>query len=196
MGIDQDLGFKEMIASREAEPLAMKWIVSENICVQRGPKWPTAPRCLSSVSSHLLQPSTPGPQEDHAVSVVDVGGDGGQPVPALGEQRLARHQLGPPQGLVDVQAAEVIIDGDGLRGGAGSRGGDKEGIRTMTADISLTDEGKKTREEVKGENKWVERRKGRARMTDARRRREEKRSEIAAEGCEYESRTQTDFCCV
>lgn len=34
---------------------------------------------------HLLQPSTSGAQEDHAVTVVDVGGDGGQPVPVLSE---------------------------------------------------------------------------------------------------------------
>lgn len=66
--------------------------------------------------SHLLQPSAPGAQEDHTVSIVNVGGDRGQPVPALSEHRLTRHQLGTPQGLVYIQAAEVVIDGNGLRG--------------------------------------------------------------------------------
>lgn len=67
-------------------------------------------------SSHLLQPSISGAEEDHVVSVVDVGGDRGQPVPALGEHRPTRHQLGPPQRLVDIQATEVVIDGHRLQG--------------------------------------------------------------------------------
>lgn len=67
--------------------------------------------------AHLLQPSTPGAQEDHAVSVVNIGGDRGQPVPALSVHRPTRHQLGSPQGLVYIQAAEVVIDGNWLHGG-------------------------------------------------------------------------------
>ena len=66
--------------------------------------------------SHLFQPSTPGAQEDHAVSIVDVGSDRGEPVPAVSVHRLTRHQLGAPQGLVYIQAAEVIVDGNRLHG--------------------------------------------------------------------------------
>lgn len=46
--------------------------------------------------------------------VVDVGSDRGQPVPGLSEHCPTRHQLGPPQGLVYIQATEVIIDGNRL----------------------------------------------------------------------------------
>lgn len=53
------------------------------------------------------------------MSVVDIGGDRGQPVPVLSVHRLTRHQLGAPQGLVDIQAAEVIIDGNRLHGERG-----------------------------------------------------------------------------
>lgn len=76
-----------------------------------------ARQCLSVYyCSHLLQPSTLGPQENHTVATVDVGGDRGQPVPALSVHRPTRHQLGTPQGLVYIQAAEVIIDGNRLHG--------------------------------------------------------------------------------
>ena len=64
--------------------------------------------------SYLLQHAAPGAQEDHAVAVVDVGGDGGQPVSGLGVQGLAGDQLGATQGLVDVQPTEVVIDGNRL----------------------------------------------------------------------------------
>lgn len=84
-------------------------------------------QCLSSVCyacqhlsvyccSDLLQPSIPGAQKDHTVSVVDIRGDGGQSVPALSEHHPTRHQLGTPQRLVYIQAAEVIIDGNRLHG--------------------------------------------------------------------------------
>lgn len=65
---------------------------------------------------HLFQPPSPGAQEDHTLSIVHVGGDRGQPLPALSEHRLTRDQLGTPQGLVYIQAAEVVIDGNRLRG--------------------------------------------------------------------------------
>lgn len=48
--------------------------------------------------------------------IVDVGSDRGQPVPLLREQRPTRHQLGAPQGLVYIQATEVIVYGDRLQG--------------------------------------------------------------------------------
>lgn len=63
---------------------------------------------------YLFYTSTSGSQEDHTVPVVDVGSDRGQSVPALGEHCPTRHQLGPPQGLVYIQATEVIIDGNRL----------------------------------------------------------------------------------
>ncbi|TNN51524.1 hypothetical protein EYF80_038265 [Liparis tanakae] len=69
-----------------------------------------------------------------------VGGDGGQPVPALGVHRLTRHQLGTPQGLVYVQAAEVVVDGNRLREkrGRGRRDEVKmkgEGMKSTKAEI-------------------------------------------------------------
>lgn len=73
------------------------------------------------------------------MSIVDVGGDRGQPVPALSVHRPTRHQLGTPQGLVYIQATEVIIDGNRLRGERegwtdGSWGEDEEGIKNMKAE--------------------------------------------------------------
>lgn len=71
------------------------------------------------------------------MSVVDIGGDRGQPVPVLSVHRLTRHQLGAPQGLVDIQAAEVIIDGNRLHGEREgwrdeSEGGSKDEARFMS----------------------------------------------------------------
>lgn len=74
------------------------------------------PLCLSACGyPYLLELSALGAQEDHTVAVVDVGGDRGQSVPALGEHSLTRHQLGPPQRLVYVQATEMVIDGNRLQ---------------------------------------------------------------------------------
>lgn len=61
------------------------------------------------------------------MSVVDIGGDRGQPVPVLSVHRLTRHQLGAPQGLVDIQAAEVIINGNRLHGEREEWRGESEG---------------------------------------------------------------------
>lgn len=81
--------------------------------------------------SYLLQSSTLGPQEDHTVSIVDIGDDRGQPVPALSVHRPTRHQLGTPQGLVYIKAAEVIINRNRLHGereGWRNGGGDEESV--------------------------------------------------------------------
>ena len=72
---------------------------------------------------YLLQLTTACAQEDHTVAVVDVRGDGGQSVPGLRVHGLTRHQLGAPQGLVDIQATEVVIDGDRLQDIETSKGG-------------------------------------------------------------------------
>ena len=74
------------------------------------------------------------------MSVVDVRGDRGQPVPALSEHCATRHQLRTPQGLVYIQATEVIIDGNGLRGeteGVSDRcwGEDEEGIESGKSEM-------------------------------------------------------------
>lgn len=73
------------------------------------------------------------------MSIVDVGGDRGQPVPALSVHRPTRHQLGTPQGLVYIQATEVIIDGDRLHGEREGRrdggGEDKESIKRTKAEM-------------------------------------------------------------
>lgn len=65
---------------------------------------------------HLFQPPSPSAQEHYALSIVHVGGDRGQPLSTLSEHRLTRNQLGTPQGLVYIQAAEVVIDGNRLCG--------------------------------------------------------------------------------
>lgn len=66
--------------------------------------------------SYLFQASAPCAQKYHIVSTVDIGSDGGQPVPSLSEHSLTRHQLRATQGLVDIQATEVIINGNRLQG--------------------------------------------------------------------------------
>lgn len=60
--------------------------------------------------AHLLQSATPGADKGHAVAIIDVGDDRGQPVPGLNIHRQASYQLGAPKGLVDIQPTEVIID--------------------------------------------------------------------------------------
>lgn len=66
--------------------------------------------CQCITHAYLLQSATPGAEEGHAVAVIDVRDDRGQPVPGLSVHSQARYQLGAPQGLVDVQPTEVIID--------------------------------------------------------------------------------------
>lgn len=67
-----------------------------------------------SEESYLLQTSALGPHEGHAVAVVDVGGHRGHAVASLGVQRVTGDQLGAAQRLVDVQAAEGVVDGHRL----------------------------------------------------------------------------------
>jgi len=105
---------KDLVSSLENEQftvnnqiiLVEKRLKPYNFCLQLS-------ECCSS---YLLQSSTPGAQEDHTVSIVDIGSDRGQPVPALSEHCLTRHQLGTPQGLVYIQSTEVIINGNRLWG--------------------------------------------------------------------------------
>ena len=72
------------------------------------------PDKTTPTQTHLLEMAALGAHERHAVAVVDVGGDGGHSVAGLGVQRVARHQLGAAQGLVDVQPAERVVNGHGL----------------------------------------------------------------------------------
>lgn len=61
-------------------------------------------------SSYLLETSALGADEGDAVAVVDVGGHRGHAVASLSVQSVTRDQLRPAERLVDVQAAEGVID--------------------------------------------------------------------------------------
>lgn len=61
-------------------------------------------------SSYLLQTSALGADKGDAVAVVDVGGHGGHAVASLSVQSVTCDQLGTAERLVDVQAAEGVVD--------------------------------------------------------------------------------------
>lgn len=63
------------------------------------------------VGSYLLQTPALGANKGNTVAVVDVGGDGSHAVPRLGVECVTGYQLGTTEGLVDVQAAERVVNG-------------------------------------------------------------------------------------